>query len=205
MRTAIRSPLFLTLGLALTTACGGAKMAAEKALATADSAVAAVAPTAEKVVPEALAPLNQSLAQAKDALAKGDFVAVTAAVADLPAKATELAALAKERTSQITSDWQVLSADMPKNLKALSDKLATVTKMRKLPAGVTAEGVEAAKATVAEAGTAWDKAAAAFKAGDLANAMTEAMNLRSRVDQAMSGLGMASGDRAWGNLMTPTK
>ena len=206
MRFPTRIPaLVASLGLALTAACGGAKSAAEQALVAADSAVSAVVPMAEKIAPEELQALNAALASARDALAGGDFAAAATAAKDIPAKAQELAALVPERTSQLNADWQTLSADMPKNLAAVKDRLDDIARTRRMPEGVTADAVESAKATYAAASPAWEQAAAAFTAGDLAGAMTQALNLKTRVSEAMTALGLESGDRAWGNLMTPSK
>lgn len=206
MRFTNRIPaLVASLGLVLTAACGGAKSAAEKALAAADSAVAAVVPQAEKIAPEELQALNTALASARDALAGGDFAAATTAATEIPAKAQELAALVPERTNQLNADWQTLSADMPKNLAAVKDRLDDIARTRRMPKGVTADAVESAKATYAAAMPAWEQAAAAFTAGDLVGGMTQALNLKTRVSEAMTALGLESGDRAWGNLMTPSK
>ena len=113
-------------------------------------------------------------------------------------------AAAKERAAQLAADWQTLSTDMPRNLAAIKERIDMLgAAADSLPAGVTAEGLAAAKATYEGAGAAWDEAMAAYTGGDVEGAMTKALNLRTSLDMAMKDLGMESGDRAWGNLMTP--
>ena len=49
--------------------CGGAKRAAEQAVASADSAVASIQAEAERVEPELLQPLQATIASAREAIA----------------------------------------------------------------------------------------------------------------------------------------
>lgn len=113
-------------------------------------------------------------------------------------------AAAKERAASVAADWQTLSTDMPRNLAAIKERIDMLTAAGDaLPEGVTAEGFLSAKATYEGAGAAWDEAVAAYNGGDVEGAMTKALNLRTSMDMVMKDLGMESGDRAWGNLMTP--
>ena len=61
--------LTLLLSVLALSACGGAKRAAEKAVASADSAIATVAADAERVAPELLQPLHHAVTNAKASLA----------------------------------------------------------------------------------------------------------------------------------------
>ncbi|HSR15289.1 MAG TPA: hypothetical protein VLL51_06025 [Gemmatimonadales bacterium] len=120
------------------------------------------------------------------------------------AKSDAEADMAAQRAQQLAADWQVLNTDMPRNLAAIKERIDMLGAGESLPEGVTAEGLAAAKATYESAGAAWDEAVAAYNGGDAEGAMTKALNLRTQLDEAMKNLGMESGDRAWGNLMTPT-
>jgi hypothetical protein len=193
------------LALTLAAACSGAKGAAEAAITVADQAVAALPPDAAKIEPEQLRLLTQAVASARDQLAKGDYEAAIAAVKNVQAQAQALTVSIPASKAAFSARMDTLAVAMPRNLAAIKAKLDALDKSKRLPKGVDAQQVQAAKDTYAAATGAWDGVMAQFKAGDMAGAMIKAMDLKARVTQSLMALGLTADERAWSNVTLPPK
>ncbi len=198
---AVRSMIrFAPLVLLLAAACAGAKAKAEAALSTADQAIAALAPDAGKVFPFEVQQLTDAVMAARDTLAKGDFGAAVAAVADVPAKAKELAAKVPAKRDQLTAELDTLGFAMTQNLGGIQAKLDEFAKTKRLPKGLDAEKLATVKATLASATQEWTQIAAEIGSGDLASAMGKGAVLRLKVSEALLAVGLVADDPAWHNL-----
>jgi hypothetical protein len=193
------------LALLLAAACSGAKGVAQAAITAADQAVAALPPDAAKVEPEQLRQITQAVAGAKDQLAKGDYEAALASVKNVPAQAQALTVSIPASKVAFSARMDTLAVAMPRNLAAIKTKLDALGKSKKLPKGVDAQQVQAAKDTYAAATAAWDGVVASFKAGNMASAMITAMDLKARVTQSLMALGLTADERAWSNVTLPPK
>ena len=196
---------FTALALLLAAACSGAKGAAESAISAADQAIAGLPADAAKVAPEEVTPLTQALATARDQLAKGEYEGAMAGVREIPARAQALSARLPAVKAALTAAMDTLSVAMPRNLAAIKTRLDALDKSRRLPRGLDAQQVQAAKDTYAVATTAWEAISASFKAGELASAMSQALDLKARVTQSLMALGLTADERAWSNVTLPPK
>ena len=189
----------LPLLLMVLVGCGGAKRAAEQAVASADSAVATIQAEAERVAPELLQPLQATVADAKEAIAGGNFEAATAAAKDIPARVTEVSAKLEQTKKDLNADFATLSVAVPRNLAAIEQKLA------KPPRSLSRERLAELQKTSDEAKAEWPAIAQEFQGGMMASAMGKAFALKARMSEAMVSLGLSSGEKEWGNLITQPK
>lgn len=199
-----RKSLLLTSAVLLfTAACSGAKGKAEAAITAADQAITAIGADAANVIPGDVQALTAKVAAARDTLAKGDAAAALAAVADIPAKAQELAGGLAAKRTQLKAELDTLGAAMTKNLAAVQAKVTELAKTRKLPKGLTAAKLDSVKATLAGATSDWSAVMADIGSGKLAEAMGKGTVLRLKVSEAMVAVGLTADEVAWHNVTLP--
>ena len=178
------------VALVLLSACASDKAPAEQAIKAAEAAVAGVKAEAAKWVPDQAQALDASLASVKDKFAKGDYKAVLTEAPALAGRAKDVAAEAAAKQAALTKSWEEMSAGLPKMVEAVKSRVDILSKSKKLPANVTKEQFEAAKAGLAEATKGWDDATAAFKGGNVADAVAKADAVKQRTVEALQALGM---------------
>ena len=178
------------VALVLLSACASDKAPAEQAIKAAEAAVAGVKAEAAKWVPDQVQALDASLASVKDKFAKGDYKAVLADAPALAGRAKDVAAAAAAKQAALTKSWEEMSAGLPKMVEAVKSRVDILSKSKKLPANVTKEQFEAAKAGLAEATKGWDDATAAFKGGNVADAVAKADAVKKKTVEALQALGM---------------
>jgi hypothetical protein len=174
----------------LASACASDKVPAEQAVKAAEAAVAAVGAEAAKLVPDQMKALEASLAAVKDKFAKNDFKAVLAEAPTLATKAKEVAAAAAAKKSELTKSWEELNAGLPQMVEAVKSRIDILSQSKKLPATVTQEKFDAAKAGLAEATKGWEEATSAFKNGALTDALAKGETVKVKTVQALEALGM---------------
>ena len=197
-----RTPLLLLL---ITAACSSAKGRAEADLAAADRALAALPADAAKVVPDQLTPLSAAVNQGRDELSKGDYVAASASVREVPAKAQLLADSLPARKARLAAMLDTLAVAMPRNLAAIKATLDTIALRKRLPRGVDEQELQEAKDTYAAVSAEWNEVMKLSQAGELADAAARALNLKTRVSHSLLALGLVSDERAWSNVTLPPK
>ncbi len=178
------------VALVLLSACASDKAPAEQAIKAAEAAVAGVKAEAAKWVPDQAQALDASLASVKDKFAKGDYKAVLTEAPALAGRAKDVAAAATAKQAALTKSWEEMSAGLPKMVEAVKSRVDILSKSKKLPANVTKEQFEAAKAGLAEATKGWDDATAAFKGGSVADAVAKADAVKKKTVEALQALGM---------------
>ncbi len=159
MRRILTSLVLAAAVAVLTTACSQ-KGPAEEALKAADAAVTAAKATAEKYVPDQWKALSDSLKDAKDKFGKADYAGALAAAQAIPAKATAAANAAKAKKDEFAKQWTELLSTLPTEVKAVEDKVASFAAMKKLPKGMDAAKLDAAKAGAADLKKSLDEAIA---------------------------------------------
>jgi hypothetical protein len=193
----VRTARFLAVfvaGLALA-ACASQMEPAKKLLGDVEAAVAAAGADAQQYIPDQVASVNKKLAELKAAFDKQDYKTVMTSAPALLTEAKGLADAAaakkKEVLEALGAEWTTLAAELPQSISAVEAKLATLAKTKKLPAGVTKDGVEAAKAGLAQAKTAWDEAKASFGSGNVQAALDKAKAVKTQLEEAAAKLGLA--------------
>lgn len=161
---------------------GCSKGPAEAALKAADEAIAKVTPLAEKFVPDQFKALTDAAAAAKASFDKGDYAAALAAAKDLPAKADAVLAAATAKKDELTGLWKGLADALPGQVAGLTEKITAIGAMKKLPKGIDAKGLDAAKTELADITGLWTKATEAFGAGELQGALQSGNDVKTKAE-----------------------
>jgi hypothetical protein len=180
----------LALVCAATLACNSGKAPAEAAMKLADEAVSGARTEAENLVPDDMKSLSDDLAAAKDQMAKGDYKAALASAQSIQQKANDVLAKAKAKKDELTATWNQMSDSLPKMLDAIKSRVDILSKSKKLPAGLDAAKLTAAKDGLAAATTAWGEAQEAFKGGKWTDAIAKATAVKDKATGIMASLGM---------------
>jgi hypothetical protein len=181
------------LGLAalvLLSACASDKAPAEQAVRAAETAVADAKAEAAKWVPDQARSLDAALASVKDKFAKGEYKAVLAEAPALATQAKSVAAAAAAKKAELSKSWEEMSAGLPKMIDAVKSRVDILSKSKKLPANVTKEKFETAKADLAAATQGWTDAMAAYSGGNVADAVAKANTVKQKTVEALEALGM---------------
>lgn len=201
-----RVPLgLLALATLLGGACASPQSRAEADVAAAERAIAALPPDAAKVVPEHVTPLTDAVNQGKDQLSKGDYAAASTSVREVPANAQLVADSLPARKAALTAMMDTLSVAIPRNLAAMNAKLDSIARSKRLPRGLDEQELQEAKDTHAAVSAEWPEVLSSFRAGDMANAMSRAQGLKTRVSHSLLALGLVADERAWSNVTLPPK
>jgi hypothetical protein len=182
----------LTLALLLSViACGdGGKAAADAAIAASQSAFDSAKVEAAKYAPDQVAEIDRALAAIKDVAAKGSY---TQAIADAQGMASRIAALgeaAAAKKAALATQWTALSGGLPGVVDAIKSRVDMLSASRRLPAGLTADALAAAKTGLATLTQAWTDATAAFSSGDVMGAVAKAQTVKAKAAEVMQTLGM---------------
>jgi hypothetical protein len=186
----------LALVCAATLACNSGKAPAEAAMKLAEEAVNGAKAEAETLVPDDFKSLSDDLNVAKDAMAKGDYKAALASASSIQQKANDVLAKAKAKKDELTKTWTDLSDSVPKMVDAIKSRVDILSQAKKLPAGMDAAKLTAAKDGLASATTAWGEAQEAFKAGKWTDAIAKATSVKDKATEVMASLGMNAGGAA---------
>ena len=193
------------VALTLAAGCSGARGKADAAITSASEAIAAIGADAEKVMPYEVQQLKSAVAAARDTLAKGGYAAAEALVADVPARAQELAGKVSAKRVQLTAELDTLGFALKKNLAAIQARIDEFARTRRLPTGVTQAKIDSVKQVLATAPQEWTAIEAQIGAGELDAAYGRGTTLRLKVSQALEAVGLVSGEAEWHNLTMPPK
>lgn len=180
---AARFALFCAAAIALA-ACAGQKEPAQKLIADIESTVAAASGEAAQYVPDQLAEVQTKLAALKASYGKQDYAAVVtgapAVLGQAQTLATAAAAKKDEVLKTLNDDWTGLAASLPADMAAVQARIDALGKKsaKKAAAGID---LDAAKLGLADAGSLWSKAQAAFAAGNLDEAVSTAKGVKTKV------------------------
>ncbi len=197
MNTSMNNPLKLTALaalFALTLAC--AKGPAKAALQAADDAVDAEKAEAKKYAADAYENVDAALKSAHDKFNASDFAGALAAAKDIPGKVEELKKQARAKKDEMMKDWAAMQAEIPAMAQRVNAKIDELAAMKKLPAGMDSAKLEGAKADLANSGKIWRDAAEAGVAGDVAAAKAKGAEVKAKLHDLMTTLGMGETDAA---------
>jgi len=191
--------IFIAVAL-LAVGCANQKEPAEKALAQIDSSVAALRDDAARYAADELQSVEATLSSLKEKLGKGDYKAVlaeapqvTAAVNSLKETVATKKAEAEAAMAAATTEWNALSADVPKMVDAIQSRVDILSKSSKLPKNVSQDAFNAAKSGLESMKATWGEASAAFAAGDATTAVAKANSVKQQGNEVLQQLGMKSG------------
>ena len=176
--------------LVLLAACASDKGPAEQAVKAAEAAVAEVREEAARWAPDEVRALEASLTAVKDKFAKGDYKAVLAEAPAISSRTKDIAAAAAAKKAELTKSWDEMNAGLPRMMATVKSRVDILSQSKKLPATVSKEKFEAAKAGLADATKGWEEATAAHAKGDVADAVARADGVKKRTVEALEALGM---------------
>jgi hypothetical protein len=177
--------------LALLFACtDAAKMPADAAIKGAESALAGAKAEAMKFVPDQAKAVQDGIDQAKAAFAKGDFKGALAAAKDLPAKAAGLAAAAAAKKDDLTRQFGAATGPVGQLVDAIKSRVDILSQAKKLPAGMDAGKLAAAKDGLAAVTKELEDAKAKMSAGSIAEALAAAAPLKDKAMEIASSIGL---------------
>jgi hypothetical protein len=162
--------------------CSLSKTPAQAAIKAADQALNTVRAEAQQFVPEQLAMLENALANARNSFDKGDYNAAIAAAKDIPMAIKNLATAIETKKAELPKVWDALTKDMP---KLIADTKTAVAKAK----GVDKAVLDEAKAGVDAMPATWTKAQEAFKAGNLAEAVGRATEIKDQAAKILADIG----------------
>jgi hypothetical protein len=194
LRTKLLTPMALLVFLVGCT--DPAKLPAETAIKGADTALATIKAEAAKYVPEQLKAVEDSLAKAKEAFAKEDYKGALEAAKDLPAKATALVSAVAAKKDELTKAFSAATAQLPQLLESIRSRVDILSAAKKLPKGLDAGTVSAARDGLASVAKGLADATAKMKAGDLAEAAAAAKPLKDKAMAIASSIGLTFGEAA---------
>lgn len=171
--------------------CSGSKGPAEVAIKAAEEAVNATKAEAAKIVPDEVKALEDTLTSAKGKFTNGEYKAALEEATTLATKAQEVLAAAKVKKEELTQKWTEISQGLPKMIEDIQAKVDSLSKAKKLPAKITKEGFEEAKAGLTSVKDEWTKVQASFTSGNFTEAVGAATSLKDKVIKIMETLGMS--------------
>lgn len=193
-----RIALLAVLPLAFSLACKDAnKVPAEAALQAAEAAVSSLGELGTKYVPEQTQELQKALADARELAAKKDYKGALAAAQVIPEKASAVlaAANAKQdevlRKQELARAWSEISSAVPDLLSTLKSRLDILSLSKKLPAGLSKDILDQAKAGTAEIEAGFEAAKAKATAGEFELAVAKITEVRAKTAEVMKSIGMA--------------
>lgn len=183
--------------------CSGGKNAADVAIKAADEAVNATKAEAVKIVPGEVKSLEDALTAVKEKFSKGEYKTALAEATALSAKAKDVLQAAKAKKEELTHKWTEISKDLPKMVEDIQGQVDVLSKAKKLPATLTKETFEEAKAGLASVRDEWGKVQQSFTSGNFADAVTAATSLKDKALKIMEALGMSVPAAAPATAPTP--
>lgn len=184
--------LVLGIGALLLAACANQMEPAKQALDDINRAVDAASADADKYIPDQVAGVEKKVANLNTAFEKKDYAAVMAGAPAVLAEAKGLAAAAAAKKDEVmkaqAGEWAGLSASVPQLVTSLKTRIDALSKTRHLPKGVD---LTAGKSDFDDATVLWEKAQAAFKSGNLSDAVTAAEDAKAKAGAAALKLKLA--------------
>ena len=191
MRRYIYSVVIMILSAFLLAACGsGDKGPAETALKAAEAAISTAKGEVSKYMPDQASSMDSALAAIRDKFNKGDYKAVLSDAPALASKAQELATAAAAKKAELTKSWEAMSTGLPRVVEAIKSRVDILSQSKKLPAGMTADKLAAAKNGLAEITEQWTEASAASTGGNLMDAIAKATAVKKQAAEVLTVLNM---------------
>jgi hypothetical protein len=119
--------------------------------------------------------------------------AAAAAATAAAQEADAAAAAAKQAQEAAAAEWATLSADLPKMISAIQSRVDILSKSKKLPAKLSQESFDSAKAGLEMINSTWAEATAAAASGNAVDAVAKAKLVQEKGAEVMALLGMSGG------------
>jgi hypothetical protein len=177
--------------LAVVAACTDANKApAEAAMAAAGTAMESLKGDAARYAPDAVKRLESSYSTAKDSMANKDYQGVLVFAKDIPAKAKDALATAAAAKAELAKAWSEAGDGVARMLETAKVRLDSLSRSKKLPAGVDRAALDKAQADLASIEAGWAAATEQYKAGDWSGAIARAKGLNAQGLELHRALGI---------------
>ena len=194
MKKIVALSLAGSLGL-FVAACGdGGKAAAEEGLSAAQSALDAAKPEGVQYAPDIVEDIEKSLTAARGTFANGNFRQALAEAQLLPKKMAALETAVSAKKGELSKEWSGLSASLPEIVDDIQSRVDILSKSARLPAGVTKEAFNSAKAGAEDLARTWAEASDALTKGNVGDAVTKAQMVKAKAVEVMTSLRMSVPD-----------
>jgi hypothetical protein len=120
-------------------------------------------------------------------------VAAAAAATAAAQEAQAAAAAAQQAQAAASAEWATLSTDLPKMVSAIQSRVDILSKSKKLPAKLSKESFDSAKAGLDMINSTWSEATAAAAAGNSIEAVDKAKLVQQKGQEVLALLGMPGG------------
>jgi tRNA U34 5-carboxymethylaminomethyl modifying GTPase MnmE/TrmE len=125
---------------------------------------------------------------------KAEEAKAAAAAATAAAQEAQAAAAAAQQAQEAASaEWATLSADLPKMVSAIQSRVDILSKSKKLPANVSKESFDSARAGLDMINSTWADANAAATSGNSVDAVAKARQVQEKGAEVLALLGMSGG------------
>ena len=176
----------LLFAVLLVPACASPKKAAEQAIQETERAYAQIALQARNVAPDQAQAIEAGLAAARETLAKGDAQTALTAAKDLGERIKTLSQQLPDLQAKLQDEWKDLTTSVPGAIAALQKKL---NDFGRPPQGMSGRPqFDAATAAVPSLQQQWDAARALFESGKLAQAVTDAEQVKADAVKLVTGM-----------------
>ena len=155
---------------------------AETALNSAEQALEGAKADLEAYVPDRYAALRAELTEARAKFDQGDYKAAMTAAQGVMPKIQEATTAAGQMKEEMGRMWSELSSSIPPMIATLKSRVEELSKMRKLPAGLTGETVEQAKSDLMGVEQQWSQATSAYESGRVSEAVQMASGVKADMD-----------------------
>lgn len=188
MRKALVLSLVTSLGL-LAWACSQ-KVPAEEAIGAAQTAFDEIKSDARVYVPEQAQAVEDALTAVKGVFDAGNYEQAISDAKALADKVNALKEASEAKRKQLGDSWTQMSESLPPAVEAIQARVTELSKMRRLPKGISKDQFESAKNGLDEITQTWSAASAAFEGGDLVGCVSRAEATKSKVLEVMNLLGL---------------
>jgi hypothetical protein len=165
---------------------------AQSAITAAEAALTATPADAQVYAADLYTAITGKITEAKTAFEAKDYKTALASAQEASTRVGEFGAAIETKKTELNTAWGTLSQEMPTAVTALDNRITELSRMRRLPAGMTTATLNSAKTGVAEVKQLWTDATAAFDDGNLMDAVTNANSCKTRIGELKSALGMAT-------------
>ncbi len=181
----------MVVPLALVAACTDeTKAPAEAAMAAAGAAMDSLKGDAAKYAPDAVKSLEASYSVARDSMANKDYKGALTFARDIPAKAKDALARAAAAKDALAKAWSEASDGMTKTIHAAKTHLDTLSRAKKLPAGMDKATLTKAHADLESLEKGWTDAMEQYRSGDLSGAVAKAKELSAQGATLLKAIGL---------------
>ena len=169
--------------------CSG-KTAATAAVDAAQTSFDAVKESSAKVMPAETQKISDEIAGARTNIADGKYKEAMETAKALPEEIKALSDATTAKAAEVKTEWETMSAELPKDVAAVQAKVDELSKTKKLPTGLDVPAFAAVKTSLEDMNKTWAEAQESFKAGNMSDAMDKVSTIKAALVSAMTSLGM---------------